>query len=464
MQTSTLSSSQVAALGKTREGHFHDRKSVRIAPRKLTRTISAFANADGGELVVGIEDDGSWAGLATIEGFNGHLQVFDDLFPYGTEFVYEFLFDPDSQTFALMANIQKTRQVKRASDGKAYIRRGASNLPVVDLAELERRKGITTHETATIKYDPVQLTNSIPALEFMVSVVPNAEPDAWLRKQGLIVDGLPTVAGTLLFHEEPQIHIPKASVKVYRYTTSDSQGRRDQLAFDPATIEGPLYDVIKESVARTIAEVEGIPVLERASGLMSVKYPVETLHEIITNAVIHRDYAINDDVHIRIFDNRIEVQSPGSLPANITAENILDERFSRNPVIVRLLNKFPDPPNKDVGEGLNTAFDAMRSLELRDPEVVDTGTSVIVLIRHESLASPEVRIRDYLLTRGTINNREARHLLNRPEADRSIRRIFEKMVAAQVIERVPGTQRGGSLYRLTEAEQSRSTPNQKGTS
>ena len=44
--------------------------------------------------------------------------------------------------------------------------------------------------------------------------------------------------------------------------------------------------------------------------LERVQYPPETLHEIITNAVIHRDYSIADDVHIRIFDNRIEVQSP----------------------------------------------------------------------------------------------------------------------------------------------------------
>lgn len=119
-------------------------------------------------------------------------------------------------------------------------------------------------------------------------------------------------------------------------------------------------------------------------------------------------------------------------------------------MIVRLLNKFPDPPNKDVGEGLNTAFAAMRSLELRDPEILDTGTSVLVVIRHESLAAPEARIVEHLRAEGTINNREARLLLNRPEADRSVRRLFEKLGEAGVIERVPGTIKGGSRYRLVE--------------
>ena len=58
-----------------------------------------------------------------------------------------------------------------------------------------------------------------------------------------------------------------------------------------------------------------------------IEYPIETLHEITTNAVLHRDYSVADDIHIRIFDNRIEVESPGRLPGHVTQENILDERF-----------------------------------------------------------------------------------------------------------------------------------------
>jgi ATP-dependent DNA helicase RecG len=63
---------------------------------------------------------------------------------------------------------------------------------------------------------------------------------------------------------------------------------------------------------------------------------------------------------VRIFDSRIEVQSPGRLPAHVTPKNILDERFARNGALVRLLNKFPDPPNRDAfpihaAEGLRTA-------------------------------------------------------------------------------------------------------------
>lgn len=65
----------------------------------------------------------------------------------------------------------------------------------------------------------------------------------------------------------------------------------------------------------------------------SITYPHETLHEIITNAVLHRDYSIVADVQIRIFDNRVEVESPGKLPGHVTKENILDTQSARNPTV-----------------------------------------------------------------------------------------------------------------------------------
>src|SRR5205814_7648029 len=132
----------------------------------------------------------------------------------------------------------------------------------------------------------------------------------------------------------------------------------------PKSIEGPIYELIKATVKETAAMVEGIQKLG-PSGLEPVKYPFETLHEIVTNAVLHRDYSIAADIQIRVFDNRVEVESPGVLPGHITVKNMLDEQFARNGALVRLINKFPEPPNKDVGEGLNTAFEAMKRLRLR---------------------------------------------------------------------------------------------------
>src|SRR5690606_14625492 len=114
---------------------------------------------------------------------------------------------------------------------------------------------------------------------------------------------------------------------------------RDTLAFNPISIEGNAYLQIFDAVRKVKELTEQIPIMG-VSGLEKIDYPTEAVHEVVTNAVIHRDYSLNDDIHIRIFDNRIEVQSPGVLPAHVTIANILGERFARNPKIVRILNKF----------------------------------------------------------------------------------------------------------------------------
>jgi ATP-dependent DNA helicase RecG len=140
------------------------------------------------------------------------------------------------------------------------------------------------------------------------------------------------------------------------------------------------------------------------------------------------------------------VESPGRLPAHITPKNILTERFARNASVVRLINKFPDPPNKDVGEGLNTAFAAMKRLQLRDPVIEERANSVRVSIVHETLASPEQIIIDYLTTNAEINNQRARELTS-IDSEYRIRRILQRLITAGEIEKVPGKQSRATAYR-----------------
>jgi Putative ATP-dependent DNA helicase recG C-terminal len=193
-------------------------------------------------------------------------------------------------------------------------------------------------------------------------------------------------------------------IKLHRDKTTAEEGTRDTLAGDPSSVEGHAYAQIHEAVSATAKIIESVRV-NSPDGLESAKYPITALHEIITNAVLHRDYSIADDIHIRVFDNRVEVLSPGTLPAHITPENILNERFARNAAIVRLINKLSDPPNKDVGEGLNTAFLAMREMKLKPPVIEQAGGSVKAVLRHEPLATPEEMILGYLQVNDSIANR-----------------------------------------------------------
>ena len=413
-----IDSREVSQVLGLQEGHFADLKAIEISPAKLTRSMSAFANADGGELYIGIDERANgrvWRGFATVEAANGHLQAFEDLFPLDQWVEYQFLMPAGNSTqgLVLKASIRKTPDIRRSTEGTAYIRRGAQNLPVTSpegMHRLEYAKGVRSFENQTVAVPLEMVTNSEVIIGFMLEVVPSAEPDPWLRKQLLLRDDMPTVAALVLFADEPQAALPKQSaIKVYRYATTDPIGSRATLQGQPLTIEGCLYAQIRAAVDTTVKLVEGIRIIG-PNGMETVSYPEVTLHEIITNAVIHRDYSLADDIHVRVFDNRIEVESPGRLPAHITPENILEDRFSRNGSIVRWISQFPEPPNKDVGEGLRTAFSAMRQMELKEPDIAETSTSVLVSIRHQRLASPEEMILEYLQSHDEISNSVVREL------------------------------------------------------
>ncbi|MBK9945934.1 MAG: putative DNA binding domain-containing protein [Nitrospira sp.] len=437
------------------EGHFGDLKGARITPSKLTNTIAALSNAEGGELYLGIEQDltigtVSWKGFNDQEAANAHIQVFEELFPLGDGYTYTFLTSPLDPGLVLKIDIAKSRDIKKASDGVVYLRRGAQNLRVTTeeaLTRLRRNKGLVSFETDTVNADPRTITNSATTIGFMLEVVPTSEPESWLHKQQLLINGKPTVAGLVLFAEEPQAILPKRTgIKLYRYQTTAEEGTRETLLTDPISIEGDAYAQIREAVAKTAEIIESVRV-NTPDGLEQVRYPITALHEIITNAVLHRDYSIADDIHIRIFDNRVEVISPGTFPAHITPENILHERFARNATIVRLINKFPNPPNKDVGEGLNTAFRAMREMKLKPPIVTQTGASVKVVLRHEPLATPEELILQHLQKNEQITNKVARELCF-IGSENKMKGILQRMVKNGIIELVPGTTRYSAAYRL----------------
>jgi len=452
-----IAEAEAEKLTHIEEGQFSETKDRTISPSKRSRTISAFANTEGGDLYIGISEQvigGNvkqrlWDGFPDVEAANGHLQAFEKAFPLGKDFQYELFRCPKRRGLVLHVQISRTQNVVKSTDGIPYLRRGAQNLPQTtpeELRRLEFTKGVTSFEGHPVQAGKEALVESAVTKEFIQYVVPNAQPEAWLKKQSLIINEMPTVAGVLLFSEEPQAQLPKrCGIKVYRYKTQEKEGFRDVLTFIPITVEGHLYQQIKRAVEVTVAETEKIPHMG-AGGLEQIKYPPETLHEIITNAVIHRDYSIADDIHVRIFDNRIEVQSPGRLPAHVTPKNILNERFARNGAVVRLLNKFPDPPNRDVGEGLNTAFEKMHQLGLREPDIKELDSDLLVTIRHESLASPEEAINNYLDTHDTIKNKEAREITHITDSDK-MKRILRTMAESGEIEPVPGAKFGGMKYR-----------------
>lgn len=441
------------------EDHFHDLKAKEIKPSKLSESISAFANAAGGEIFLGIREEKKgatkvrvWNGFLDIEEANSILQMLNQIAPLADFISTTFLECDGDPGLILKIEILRNASITKATDGIPYIRKGAQKLPIDTDEALERLrldKGISSYEDYKVKAGISEIENSTITIEFLLGVVPTAEPEPWLRKQMLIIDDSPTVAGVLLFSEEPQALLPKrTAIKIFRYKTTELVPAREHLVFDPITMEGCAYHLIYSAVKKTQDIIEELKRLGH-SGLLDVEYPPETLHEIITNAVLHRDYSIAADIQIRIFDNRIEVESPGRLAGHVTTANILHTQYARNQRLVRLINKFPNPPNKDVGEGLNTAFDAMRKLRLKDPIIIEGESSVIVTIPHQKLASPEELVMEFLRNNDEITNRQARELCG-VRSENSMKGIFKRLQARGLIEQVPNRSRFKAAWCMAE--------------
>jgi ATP-dependent DNA helicase RecG len=420
INTIKITEQQYQELLQLNESHFLDLKGIDIKPANATKTISAFANASGGDIYFGIEeiDRNSekkriWRGFNDEESANSLIQSIENLSPLANHYSATFLSTNQAPGLVLQVTIFKSKDIIYSSDRTVYVRKNAQKQKIEGDEALQRLrldKGVVSFEDEVVECELNEVTNSEMVIKFMLSVIPSFEPEFWLKKQRLISNDRVTVAGAMLFSDEPQSLLPKRSaIKLYRYKTRSEEGERDFLDFDPITIEGSAYAIIYNCVNQCKKIVEGVEKLG-PEGLERVNYPEEALHEIITNAVLHRDYSLASDIHVRIFDNRIEIESPGKLPGYITLDNILNEQFARNPKIVRIINKFPNPPNKDVGEGLNTAYEAMEKLRLKPPLIEEKENSVLVVLKHEGLGSPEQIVMAYLDNHGDITNSIARQL------------------------------------------------------
>ena len=460
LKTIVISDDEFAKIADRDESHFFDIKQHTATGKSIQKIGAAFSNADGGELIIGIKDKKTgeplnkrWEGIVDIEQLNGHLQALFEVKP-ALDVAYEFLKRETVGGYALRVLIEKGTRVSATPDGKIYLRQGAQSLPVTDpdrVQQLSFAKGASSFEDILLADLPAEQIVESPVLtSFLGDYSPTTEPLEFVINQNLLDDKTwqPRTVSALLFHPAPSAVIPrKCGVKITRYETREEDPERDHLATQ-VTIEGPSYQLIHETVKNVTDIMSSIDVWS-TSGLKKLEYPPEAIWETIVNAVIHRDYSISDDIKILIFDNRIEILSPGKLPGYVSVENILDARFSRNAKMVRTLNRYRDAPNKDLGEGLNTTFQKMKEFGLRSPIISEEGNYLKVVLPHLPLAAPTVAIMEFLKSHEQITNRHARDITG-IKSENLVKIEFYKLRDEGHIERVPGLAGPKSAWRLTD--------------
>jgi ATP-dependent DNA helicase RecG len=230
--------------------------------------------------------------------------------------------------------------------------------------------------------------------------------------------------------------LPQATLRVLAYKGSSREtGSRANVTYD-RRIEGPLSYQIEQ------ARNDLRKLLPRAVRLGSQSQfheatlvPEYVWVEAIVNAVIHRSYSIGGDhIRIELFDDRIEVKSPGRLPGLVRLENIRSTRFARNPRVARALSDIRY--GRELGEGVNRMFEEMHIAGLPDPIYAQGSAFVQVVLLEDPLAgrilrhlpTGSERFVEFLSREGRSTTNEAASLLGvtRPTARKYLHDLAKK--------------------------------------
>jgi ATP-dependent DNA helicase RecG len=277
----------------------------------------------------------------------------------------------------LVLNIKKSNDVHSLKKGDTFVRKGRQNVKIgsTEIMRLKYEKGAIKFESEKSGRLSIEDLDRDLLLQYKKDTSSTGLDDwQFLKDNGLAIgDGNKyelTKAGILLFGRNPSVTLTsKCGIKIsHYYGTKPAYTDKPNFVTRPFTIEGPLMKQIEQAIEyfRKIVK-DSPPKLSGASFNPTFLIPEWAFQEAITNAVIHRNYFVQDDIQVRFFDDRVEVESPGTYPGHITVENIRTERFARNPLVLRTLNRFQTAPNLDIGEGVDRMFKVMKDRNLYEP-------------------------------------------------------------------------------------------------
>jgi len=171
----------------------------------------------------------------------------------------------------------------------------------------------------------------------------------------------PTYAALLLFGRSPQRWLPSTQILAARFSGTSLSER-----FIKQEISGSLSQQLHLVEKFLRANLQNVVRMGGFTHQETLEYPFDAVRELVVNAIAHRDYNVQgDSIHLNIFSDRFEVTSPGGLPGPITISNILEARFSRNPIILQVLSDLGYVER--LGYGLDRVVKLMREDSLRPP-------------------------------------------------------------------------------------------------
>jgi ATP-dependent DNA helicase RecG len=351
----------------------------------LAKDLVCFANTDGGQLIIGVAKNRTIAGVDDPDRVCAKVDevAFNRCDPPIT--VVQEVLEDDGKNVVVI-NIPKGDQRPYSTNSGNYYTRTTTACRQASKAELLR----LFQATESLYYDETPLPRlgisdlDLDALDHYLDDTGQSnlkeDRERLLRNWSLFSGSVPTVAGILLFGHEPQRHLPFAQINAARFPGKDSSLEPS----DRKDLTGRLIDVIDRAEKfldihlMTPHQIRGFEPEPRP------ELPKEALREAIVNAVAHRDYTVRGPVRLFVFDDRVEIHTPGKLPNTVTEESMrAGIHVIRNPHIYsrlsdaglvtragtgvrRIIRLVKETTGKDVGIEARD-FEVLMTLPRRDP-------------------------------------------------------------------------------------------------
>ncbi len=355
---------------------------------QIAETLAAFANGEGGTLLVGATPTGVITGLADPD--EAERRALSALLlvepPLAGGVALPELAEHEGHSLLVVRVPPNLDQIYGVG-GRFPRREGAENQPMSTQALRETilaRRDVPFERRVPDGAEPRDLSRSaieqylehLPAYDGNVSGAAQRATDI-LRRRGILRpdDGRPTYAGLLLFGREPQQWLPSAQILIARYPGTEMGD-----TFLRQQIDGPLPQQIARAETFLLDNMRRGVVMRGLQREERLEYPREAVREAVVNAIAHRDYSIRGaETQVFMFADRIEFHSPGRLPGHVTLDNILTERFSRNEAIVQVLSDLGFIER--LGYGIDRIFRLADEADLPQPTLEETANGFKLTLR-----------------------------------------------------------------------------------
>ncbi len=384
-------------------------------PQRLFETLSAFSNRPGGGvLLLGLDESKRFeiVGVGNVHRLQeeiSHVAAAEMEPPLRPKFTIK---DFEGKTvvaveiFEIPAD-RKPCYYKTAGLQKgAYIRVGNTNRQMTDY-EIYGYASFRTQPIIDQEIIPDATLEDLDRNRLMqyVEDLKRTRPQAGYLKQpfekilkqlGIMreEEGIlrPTLAGLLVFGNYPQAFEPQLVITFLQFygVTETEQTPRGERFLDNQKFEGPLPEMVESTVNHILASIRKSSLIEGLLRRDIPEYPAVAIREALVNAVAHRDYSHfvrGSYIQIRLFADRLEIQSPGGLYGNVTEENLEADQSTRNRWLMRLMEDLHLVENR--GSGVSAMLEAMRQANLEPPRFRDRRSSFWVTFRSHTLLNPE---------------------------------------------------------------------------